>query len=157
MKQNGLTTFSKAPFTSNRKLIGEELIIPTKIYVNDLLPLVRKNLINSMAHITGGGILENLSRSIPRGLVAVIETKGFKIPKRFLWLKGLSKCSELEMLKTFNCGIGMILVVSKHNSEKVQEYLKKNNVKSYFLGNVNKRTKKASNVKIKMFGEWCLT
>ena len=61
------------------------------------------------------------------------------------------------MLKTFNCGIGMILVVSKHNSERVLRYLKNNNVKSYFLGNVNKTTKNASNVKIKMFGEWCLT
>ena len=153
---NGLTVNSKVPFSSKKKLIGDELLIPTKIYVNELLPLVKSNLLNSIAHITGGGILENLSRVIPEELVGVIDNKDFKIPKRFLWLKELAKCSKIEMLKTFNCGIGMILVIKKNKSEKVLKNLKTKNLKCHIIGKIEKQIKKKSNVEIRNFGEWAL-
>ena len=71
LKKNRITVTSELPFDSS-KTIGEELLIPTKIYVNDLLPLIKKELINSIAHITGGGIFENLSRAVPKNLKAIL-------------------------------------------------------------------------------------
>ena len=153
---NGLTVNSKIPFSSKRKLIGDELVTPTKIYVNELLPLIKSNSLNSIAHITGGGILENLSRVIPKGLVGIIDNKNFKIPKRFLWIKELAKCSKEEMLKTFNCGIGMVLITKKNKSEKVMKNLKINNLKYHILGRVEKKIKNKSNLEIRNFGEWSL-
>ena len=153
---NGLSVNSKIPFSSKKKLIGDELVVPTKIYVNELLPLVKSNLLNSIAHITGGGILENLSRVIPEDLVGIIDNKDFKIPKKFLWLKELAKCSKIEMLKTFNCGIGMILVIKKNKSERVLKNLKNKNLKCHIIGKVEKKVKKESNVEIRNFGEWAL-
>ena len=100
----------KLPFTKNT--VGEELIKPTKIYVKEILPLVKKNLVNSIAHITGGGIYENLERALPTKLMAKIDFKHFRIPEIFLWLKKLGSVDNKEMLKTFNCGIGLIIIIS---------------------------------------------
>lgn len=154
---NGLNTKSRVPFSSKKQFIGDELLIPTKIYVNDLLPLIKKDLIISMAHITGGGILENLSRAIPENLLGVVDASNFKIPNRFNWLKNLAKIPALEMLKTFNCGIGMIIVIREKNQKKVMNYFKRNKVKFSLLGNVKNNTHQSSNVQIRNFGEWHIT
>ena len=118
--------------------------------------MIKSNSLNSIAHITGGGILENLERVIPGDLVGVIDNKNFKIPKKFLWLKELAKCSKIEMLKTFNCGIGMILITNKNKSKRVLKNLKNKNVKFHIMGRVEKKIKKKSNVEIRNFGEWAL-
>ncbi len=157
LKSNGLNTKSRVPFRSRKKFIGDELLIPTKIYVSELLPLIKNKLISSMAHITGGGILENLSRAIPKNLVGVIDTIGFKIPERFHWLKKIAKTSPLEMLKTFNCGIGMILVINETNHKKIINYLKTNKIKFSFLGTIKTKKNQSSNVEIRNFGEWHIT
>ena len=96
LKKNKLSLNSKVSFKSKQKLIGDDLLIPTKIYVNQLLPLVKKNLIASMAHITGGGIYENLSRALPNKFIGIVDTENFTIPERFLWIKNISKISKLE-------------------------------------------------------------
>ena len=153
LKKNQITVDSKLPFDSSKK-VGEELLIPTKIYVNDLLPLIKKDLINSIAHITGGGIFENLSRAIPNNLKGVIKTKDFKIPEIFHWLKKLAKISPQEMLTTFNCGIGVIIIIKKVNYKKVLNYLKKNKVEFCLLGEIENNSKKLSKVEIRTFGEW---
>ena len=136
------------------KTVGEELLIPTKIYVNDLLPLIKKELINSIAHITGGGIFENLSRAVPKNLKGIINTKDFKIPKIFHWLKKLANISPQEMLSTFNCGIGVIIIIKKDNYKKVLDHLMNNKVKFCLLGEIKNNSKKKSNVVIRKFGEW---
>ena len=156
LKKNRITVSSKLPFDSS-KTVGEELLIPTKIYVNDLLPLIKKELINSIAHITGGGIFENLSRAVPKNLKGVINTKNFTIPKIFHWLKKLANISPQEMLSTFNCGIGVIIIIKKDNFKKVLNHLMKNKVKFCLLGEIENNSKKKSNVVIRKFGEWDIT
>ncbi len=153
LKKNQITVYSKLPFNSS-KTVGRELLIPTRIYVNDLLPLIKKDLINSIAHITGGGIFENLSRAIPNNLKGVIKNKSFIIPKIFNWIKKLANISPLEMLSTFNCGIGIIIIIKKVNYKKVLNHLKKNSIEFCLLGKIENNSKKLSKVEIRTCGEW---
>ena len=114
----------KIPFKSNFKLLGEDLIQPTKIYVKSILPLIKKKIF-AISHITGGGIYENLERIIPNGMNALIDFKNFIIPERFVWLKELANIKTKEMLKTFNCGIGLIIIINHKNKKDVLNFLKK--------------------------------
>ena len=92
--------------------LKKEILKPTKIYSNEILKLTSKNLINSAAHITGGGLIENLLRSIPKNLTLNIDLSKIKIKKIFKWLKS-KNISDHEMLRTFNCGIGFCLITPK--------------------------------------------
>ena len=98
------------------------LLKPTKIYSNEILKLCDKNLINSAAHITGGGLIENLSRSIPEDLSINIDLSKIKILKIFKWLKS-KNISNNEMLKTFNCGVGFCLIVSQKMKKRFINFL----------------------------------
>ena len=155
IKTKKISLHSNVPYKKKGK-IGDELIIPTKIYVKELLPLIKNKLINSIAHITGGGISENLSRGIPNNLKAVIDTKDFRIPKLFLWLKELSNISVREMLNTFNCGIGMIIIVKNRNKKKVCDFLTKNKVNYSTIGEIKKKNSKDKKILIKKFDKWNL-
>ena len=86
--------------------------MPTKIYVKEIMKLQNKNLINSAAHITGGGLIENLVRSVPTNLSIKIDLAKIKALKIFKWLKR-NNISESEMIRTFNCGIGFCIIVEK--------------------------------------------
>jgi phosphoribosylaminoimidazole (AIR) synthetase len=133
------------------------LLKPTKIYVTEILPLIKKGLISAIAHITGGGIFENLERIIPDNFYAEIDSKKHKIPEPFLWLKSCGKISAEEMLRTFNCGLGLIIVVEKKKIEDVTKYFKKNKTKFQILGKVLRKKNESKKIKIKNFGEWNLT
>ena len=100
--------------------LKKEILKPTKIYVNEILKLTNKDLINAAAHITGGGLIENLLRSIPNNLSLNIDLSKIKITKIFKWLKSRN-ISDSEMLKTFNCGIGFCLIVDKKNIMKIKK------------------------------------
>jgi len=100
-----------------KKTIGESLLTPTKIYVQSCMPLLKNNVLTGMAHITGGGLLENLPRSLPKGINAEI-TGHPPLPSIFRWMQKASGLDDKEMLRTFNCGIGMVLIVK---SDKVDE------------------------------------
>jgi phosphoribosylformylglycinamidine cyclo-ligase len=93
-------------------LLRQALLAPTQIYVTGLLGLLRTGLLHGLAHITGGGITENLPRILPQGLDAEIHLDAWQRPPVFRWLQEQGKVSETEMLRTFNCGIGMILALS---------------------------------------------
>ena len=95
-------------------IIKKELLKPTKIYTTEVLKLTNKNLLNAAAHITGGGLVENLLRSVPKNLTLNINLSKIKITKIFKWLKS-KNISDHEMLQTFNCGIGFCLIVQKKN------------------------------------------
>ena len=110
------------------------LLEPTKIYVKELSKLISLKLINGCAHITGGGIKDNLKRIIPDKLCAKIDLKKIKIKQVFSWLKK-NNISENEMLKTFNCGVGFILIVKKKNFNKIKKYFKKQ-YKPYVIGKI---------------------
>ena len=125
--------------TINRKL--EKLLLkPTKIYSNEILKLCEKNLINSAAHITGGGLIENLIRSIPENLSINIDLSKIKVLKIFKWLKS-KNISNNEMLKTFNCGVGFCLIVSEKNEKKIDKFFNKQ-FKPYKIGFVSRDKKR---------------
>ena len=92
--------------------LKKEILKPTKIYTNEILKLTNKNLIHAAAHITGGGLVENLLRSVPENLTLNIDLSKIKILKIFKWLKN-KKISDKEMMRTFNCGVGFCLIVPK--------------------------------------------
>ncbi|XP_063700673.1 trifunctional purine biosynthetic protein adenosine-3 [Culicoides brevitarsis] len=99
--------------------IGEKLLTPTKIYVKSLLPLIQSQEVKALAHITGGGLPENVIRVLPRHLGVKISAKSFDIPEIFAWIAAKGNVNETEMLRTFNCGIGMVMVVSPEHAEHV--------------------------------------
>jgi phosphoribosylformylglycinamidine cyclo-ligase len=104
-----------APFAADKNL-GEALLTPTRIYVKPLLKAIREtNAIKALAHITGGGFPENIPRVLPKHLAAEIDLAAVNVPPVFSWLAKTGGVEATEMLRTFNCGIGMIAVVSAEN------------------------------------------
>ncbi len=128
----------------NKKNISKklrfELLKPTKIYSKEILKLVNKNLINSAAHITGGGLIENIIRSVPDNLSVDIDLSKIKTGQIFKWLKS-NNISDMEMLKTFNCGVGFCIIVDKAKSKKIKKYFN-NAYKPYEIGVISNRKKK---------------
>ena len=120
--------------------LKKELLKPTKIYVKEILNLCKKNLIHSAANITGGGIIENVIRSIPDNLTANIDLSKIKVQKIFSWLKS-KNISDKEMLRTFNCGVGFCLITKKNNYKKIKKYFS-NNFSPYEIGFISRDNKK---------------
>ncbi len=104
-----------------KKNLRKELLKPTKIYTKEILPLVNKKLISSAAHITGGGLIENLIRSVPNHLSVKIDLSKIKISKIFKWIKS-KNITDKEMLNTFNCGVGFCLIVPKKNINLIKNH-----------------------------------
>ena len=105
------------------KTLGEVLLEPTRIYVRSLLPLVQDRKIKGLAHITGGGLLENIPRVLPDGCHAMIETSHWELPRVFAQLQQGGRLAADEMARTFNCGIGMAVVVSADDAQDVRAML----------------------------------
>ena len=122
------------------KFLKDELIRPTKIYVKELSLINEKNLINGCANITGGGLVDNIQRIIPKNLCAEIDLNKVKTLKIFRWLYKMG-VSEKEMLKTFNCGVGFCLVTNPRNLNSVSKYFGKK-FKPYIIGKIVKNSKK---------------
>ena len=148
---------TKTPFKSDFELLGEDLVQPTKIYVKSLLPLIKKKKICAISHITGGGIYENLERIIPDRMNALIDFKKFIIPERFVWLKELANISTKEMLKTFNCGIGLIIIINHKNKKDVLNFLRRKKINVHIMGEIKTKKSFEKKVSIKNFGGWDLT
>ena len=104
-------------------LLIDALIEPTRIYVASLLPLVRAGRINALAHITGGGLLENVPRVLPEGLHARIDVGSWEQPGLMAFLQAQGNIEPAEMARTFNCGIGMVLAVAENNAESIAKEL----------------------------------
>ena len=116
--------------------LKKELLKPTKIYVNEILKLNRKKLINGCANITGGGLINNTIRVIPKKYTLNIDLKKINILKIFKILKN-HNIKDAEMLKTFNCGIGFCIIANKKNVKKIQKVFS-NNYKPYEIGYISK-------------------
>ncbi len=114
--------------------LKNELIRPTKIYVNEVLNLIKRKLLNGCANITGGGLSDNIKRVIPDGLCADIYLDKIKTLKIFKWLKK-NNVSDKEMLKTFNCGVGFCLIISSKNFKKINRFFPKE-YKPYMIGKI---------------------
>ena len=102
--------------------LKKEIMRPTKIYSREILKLTDKNLINSAAHITGGGLIENLLRSVPDNSTLNVDLSKIKIKKIFKWLKEKG-ISDHEMMKTFNCGVGFCVSAKKKNFKKIKKVI----------------------------------
>ena len=120
--------------------LKKELIKPTKIYSKEVLNLTNYNLINAAAHITGGGLIENLLRSIPEDLSINVNLGQIKIVKIFKWLKKRN-ISDQEMMKTFNCGVGFCLIAPKKNVSKIKKYFSRQYM-PYEIGYISKSKNK---------------
>ena len=118
------------------KKLKEELLIPTKIYTSEILNLTKRNLIHSAAHITGGGLVDNITRSIPERFCLNLDLSKIKTKNIFKWIKS-NNISDLEMLKTFNCGVGFCLIVKKQNINKIKKYFTKEYM-PYEIGFISK-------------------
>ncbi len=129
--------------------LKKELIKPTKIYVKEILNLSKRNLLKSCANITGGGLVDNISRIIPDKLSAEISLNKIKTLKIFKWLKK-NNITDKEMLKTFNCGVGFCLIVNSKNIKKIQKYFSKEH-KPYVIGKI---TTGKNKVKLNGYIDW---
>jgi len=149
LHSNGYTLARKAIFEEAKLLpkdklddfdkpIGEELMTPTRIYTPLILELIKRYKIKGIAHVTGGGIPENLGRVLPQKRQAVIELNSWPIPKLFRLIQKLGKVDHEEMYKTFNMGIGMILVVDAKDTNRLLQYLAKKKEKAFLIGEISK-------------------
>ncbi|XP_058126403.1 trifunctional purine biosynthetic protein adenosine-3 isoform X2 [Anopheles ziemanni] len=121
---NGLTLNDVAPFSATGKTFAEELLVPTKIYVRELQPLLAEDgLVKALAHITGGGFTENIPRVLPADVAAFLDLAEMHVLPIFGWLARAGNVTAEEMLRTFNCGIGMMLVVPTEHRDTVLERL----------------------------------
>lgn len=130
---------SPAPFSTSGKTIGEEILTPTKIYVKQVLAPIKQDLVLGLANITGGGLVENVPRCLPDHLQAVIDINTWEVPEIFKWFGKLGKIPYNDILKTFNLGIGMILVVEKEKVDLVKQVLKEQGEESIEIGVLAKR------------------
>jgi phosphoribosylaminoimidazole synthetase len=130
--------------------LKKELLKPTKIYVKEVLNLIKNNLINGCANITGGGLGDNIKRVMPKGLTADISLDKIKTKKIFSWLKK-NNIEDEEMLRTFNCGVGFCLIIKSKNLIKVKKFFTRE-YKPYVIGKIVSGKKKVKlNEKINWF------
>lgn len=122
VERTGLGWDDCAPFDEKKKL-GEALLAPTRIYVKPLLQLIRNKRIKGLAHITGGGLIENTPRMLPDSLVAKIDYNAWQLPPVFDWLQRAGSVSDEEMRRTFNCGVGIVMAVDPAVANPLMERL----------------------------------
>ena len=134
-KKSGLGWDADAPFAPGVKL-GEALLIPTRLYVKSALEALRVGGVKGFAHITGGGITENLPRALPEDLDAEVDLDCWTLPPVFGWLAKEGAIAPEEMLRTFNCGIGLIVVVAEKSSGHVIEAFQQCGDKAIRLGHL---------------------
>ena len=120
--------------------LKKELIRPTKIYVNEVLTLINRNILNGCANITGGGLKDNIIRVIPKNLCAEIDLNKLRILKIFKWLKKFD-IQDNEMLNTFNCGVGFCLIIDSKNLKKIDKFFSKK-YKPYVIGKISNNSKR---------------
>jgi phosphoribosylformylglycinamidine cyclo-ligase len=141
VERSGLRLSDPAPFAKGTSL-GRALLTPTRIYVRQILETIRRTgAVKALAHITGGGLTENIPRVLPKRLAAEIDLGSFTLPPVFRWLQGDGGIDEAEMLRTFNCGIGMILVVAPQDAKRVRRSL---GAKAMEIGVIDKRGRRAA-------------
>jgi phosphoribosylformylglycinamidine cyclo-ligase len=127
-----------APF--HGRTLGETVIEPTRIYVKSLLALMRELPVKGMAHITGGGLLENIPRVLPAELTAILGKTHWSMPPLFQWLQEVGNVAPQEMYRTFNCGIGMVVIVAAADAERAMQSLSAMGETVYRIGEIQTRT-----------------
>jgi phosphoribosylformylglycinamidine cyclo-ligase len=140
----GFKLENPAPYDTT-KTLGESLLTPTRIYVKQVLEALKikdengKPAIRAMAHITGGGIYENVPRVIPENMTAHLDAKNWVLPPVFKMLKDLGNVEDRDLATTLNCGLGMVIVVPQKFADKVKDILQKQKETVYTIGTITKR------------------
>ena len=116
--------------------LGEALLTPTKIYVQLVLDLIKNHQLKAIAHITGGGVIENITRVIPKGLGININKNSWEKPAIFKMIENFNAIDERELHKSFNMGIGLVLIVNKENAQEIVDYINTTDEKAYIIGDV---------------------
>ena len=135
VERSGLALDAPAPFAPKQSL-GAALMAPTRIYVRACLAALRAGGLKALAHITGGGLPENLPRVLPPDCAAEIDLGAFPRPPVFAWLAEVGRLSEEELLKTFNCGIGMVAVVAEAEADALAETFRREGERIITLGRI---------------------
>ncbi len=147
VNSSGLDWHAPAPFQQQQSL-AEALLTPTRIYVRSILSVLREHQgIKALAHITGGGFPENIPRVLPNNLTAEIDLSAITVPPVFSWLSKQGNIAAEEMLRTFNCGVGMIVVVDSAMANSVEAALTKQGESVFRLGKLIKRDQKGVSYK----------
>jgi phosphoribosylformylglycinamidine cyclo-ligase len=141
---NGYSLIRKVIELSNTDLnepcgdqsLGEALLAPTRIYVKSIHKLLEQIDIHAMSHITGGGLTENLPRVMPENTRAQIDANSWKLPEVFKWLQQQGNITDLEMYRTFNCGIGMVLVINEEDADTAIDVLNQAGESAFRLGEI---------------------
>ncbi len=149
--KNALSLDAAPPFASSKKTLAAELLTPTTIYVKTVMPALNARLIEAMAHITGSGMPGNLPRVYANNLVASIDTSTWNPPAVFTWIHTAGPVASTEMLNTFNCGVGMILVVKPQNVDQVLKLLATSDVKAFRMGVMRER--KGTEAQVEFIGD----
>ena len=131
------------------KKLSDVLMEPTKIYVKSILALLSEVKINAMAHITGGGLSENIPRVLPKHLFAVLHKKTWLMPPLFKWLQDEANLDEKELYKTFNCGIGMAIIIDEHEAKKAMEILSSFGEEVNLIGKIQQLEKNGTQDQVK--------
>lgn len=118
------------------KTMGEALLEPTKIYVKSCLAALEKDCVKALSHITGGGFVENIPRILPDGVTVDVDASGWTLPPVFEWLRTTGNITPLEMAKTFNCGIGMAVIVPADKADEAKATFEANGETVYHIGTV---------------------
>ena len=140
IEKQGWSLSDPLPFEAGRTL-GEALLEPTRIYVKPLLPLVQGGKVKALSHITGGGLLENLPRVLPEGARAVVDVAKMELPPLFAMLRDGGNVANAEMVRTFNCGIGMVAVVAEEHVGTVIGALTKAGETPHRIGRIEEGAK----------------
>lgn len=120
--------------------LGEVLLEPTKIYVKSILSVLKEFTVHGLVHVTGGGFHDNIPRVIPEGLQAEVNAESWKVPKIFSFIQQAGNVSDYDMFRTFNMGIGMILVVNPEDSQAIAERFQSLGEDAYVIGTVQQGT-----------------
>ena len=120
--------------------LADVIMAPTRIYVKPMLALMAELPVKGMAHITGGGLTENVPRVLPESVKAVIDQTRWVRPKLFQWLQSEGQVAESEMHRVFNCGIGMVVIVARENVEQALRVLHAAGEKAVEIGRIESRT-----------------
>jgi phosphoribosylaminoimidazole synthetase len=137
VERSGLAWDAPAPFEAGQSL-AEALLTPTRIYVKATLPYLKAGQVLGLAHITGGGLIENPPRAIADGLVPRFDWNAWALPPVFEWLQATGGVAETEMRRTFNCGVGLILIVDPHQVPDVLEGLARAEEDAFVVGELAK-------------------
>jgi phosphoribosylamine--glycine ligase/phosphoribosylformylglycinamidine cyclo-ligase len=122
ISSQNLSYNSPCPWDARSETIGRALLEPTRIYIKQVLPSLKR--IKAMSHITGGGFIDNIPRVLPKGLGAEVRSNAWELPPVFKWLMKAGNVEAMEMARTFNCGVGLVLIVNESEVDQLMEELR---------------------------------